>query len=57
MKQKVIVDTITLNGKEVNVYLCNRQAKCNKSIFCGEECKRTFKEQYAVEIDEETKLN
>lgn len=48
MKQKVIVDTITLNGKEVNVYLCNRQAKCNKSIFCGNECKCTLKEEYAV---------
>ena len=57
MKRKVIVDTITLNGKEVNVYLCNRQAKCNKSIFCGKECTRTFKEKYAVLTGEETKLN
>ena len=53
MKQKVIVDTIKLSGKEVTVYLCNRKAKCNKSILCGNECKCTLKEEYAVYTDEQ----
>ena len=46
--RKNVVDKIMLNGKETNVYLCDRKAKCKNSMLCGNECTRTFDEKHAV---------
>ena len=51
MKQKIIIDTILLNGKETNVYVCDRKAKCKNSKLCGNECTRTFDEKHAVYLE------
>ena len=32
---------ILINGKFTTVYLCDRQDECNKSKYCGNECKYT----------------
>lgn len=39
-------DKINLDGKAVTVYLCDRKDKCNKSKYCGKECRFTFKEEH-----------
>ena len=54
--QKILVDKIMLSGKEVNVYLCDRKAKCKNSILCGNECTRTFDEKHALKIGGDTML-
>lgn len=38
-------EKIILNGKVATVYLCDQQDKCNKSIYCGKECKFTLKKE------------
>lgn len=34
-------ETIILDGKAVKIYLCDQKAKCNKSKYCGKQCKFT----------------
>lgn len=29
------------------VYVCNRKARCNDSVYCGKECTHTFNERNA----------
>ena len=55
--QKLVVDKIMLNGKETNIYLCDRKAKCNKSMLCGSECTRTCDEKHAVLYEQKTNFN
>ena len=38
-------EKIILDGKAVTVYLCDQKDKCNKSIYCGKECKFTFEKE------------
>lgn len=46
--EPIVIDTIERDGKKVNVYLCDRKAKCKNSISCGNECKCTFDINHAV---------
>lgn len=37
---------ILIDGKFTSIYLCDRKDKCNKSNYCGKECRYTFKEEH-----------
>lgn len=37
---------ILIDGKFTSVYLCDRKDKCNKSNYCGKECRFTFNEEH-----------
>lgn len=39
-------DKIVLDGKIVTVYQCDRKDKCNKSNYCGKECRFTINPEH-----------
>lgn len=40
--------TIAIDGKEYEVFLCDRQAACKNSRYCGKECRLTIDKKHAV---------
>lgn len=51
-----IAETIIIDDKQTNLYLCDRKKECKNSTHCGKECKHTIDKKHAVPANKEQSL-